>query len=596
MATTNIHNDAAKRMSNVHTVAHKGDKPESGCSYCGSDKCGGHHFEGKKKKSQIWQTVRDNNQLDWRHRHDDPNAFVSPDEQIKKIGQVEHALRENPTVKGAVKNERAHTIGYKVRLTYEPDYEALGQDIDWAMRFSAQVEDLWERDMEDPVYCWGDASGSQTFSEQMGLAHNEICGTGEALGLFFEEPKRGSGNRPVDTTFSFADVSRLTTPQNKLGKTNIVHGKQVNKHGKLIRLYVADEIPGSTMANRFTNAARHRPTNRHTPIKPFNDWNSPQAVHYFDKERTGQHRAIPELAAALKRIGMMNTFEETMLDAAIRDAAFAMWVESDSPNMAQAFSSNPGMSPKQYVNETVGEMTKIRNKYYEKQKLELQHGRGAIPQLMTHEHLHMNTPSTPSEAIAPFGNQMSTAIARAMGVDPYTYTGRMEGVNFSTIRAALLQTWTNRRYKRDGIFNHIGTPRFVVWFEEKIARGEIKMPIDSNRTLSHLNYYYNNRRALSMLQFHGPGQEQIDAIKGFRAQEGALACGLQTMQGYYHSYTDTTFRKAARRTKYEHETLRDMGLGYLIKNRKGVGGASNDRVSGSGSSREDGNDNGRENN
>lgn len=578
--STNIFKDAEKKTKNVHKVGHKGSPKETHCRFCDNPHCNGdnHYGAGKKNPSQVWQSVRTSRELDWRTSLNDPNAFIDPDTHNDKIGKVQHAIRENPMVKGGVHNERAHTIGYKVRLNYEPDFEALGISIDDAMEFAAIVEDLWERDMEDPVYCWGDASGSQTFSEMMGLAFMECVGTGEILGLFFEEDKRGSDSRPMDTTFSFVDVSRLSTPHNKAGKSNIIHGRQVNKRGKLQKLYISDEIPGSTMQNRFTNAARFNKSNTHSAIKPFNEWNSPQAVHYYDKERTGQHRALPELASALKRIGMMNTFEETMLDAAVRDAAFAMWVESDAPNMAQAFSQNPGMTPKQYIKETMGEMSKIRNSYYEKEKLELYHGSGMIPQLMVGEKLNMNTPSTPSEAIAPFGNNMSTAIARALGVDPYTYTGRMEGVNFSTIRAALMQTWVNRRYKRDGIFGHIGTPIFVVWFEEKIARGEIKMPIDSNRTLSHLNFFYKNRRALSMLSFNGPGQEQIDQIKGFRAQEGALNCGLQTRTGYFTQFTDTTFRKAVRKMKYENSVLQSEGLGYLIKKPKSIGKASNNRV------------------
>jgi len=568
-----------KQVIQSHSPHSPSGDPESACLYCNDPKCGGHKHLDKKPKSQIWQTVQGNKKLDWRHRLDDPNAFINED-QHKRIGQTHHAIRENPTLKGAVKNERAHVIGSRVRMTYEPDYEAVGQDMEWAQMMSELVEDLWERDMEDPTYCWNDASGSQTFSEQMGLAHQEYVGSGEIFGVFIEEGRAGRDNRPMDTTFQFLDVSRLSTPANKIGRTNIVNGKKVNRNGRVTRYYVADEIPGSTISNRFTMRARLGRTQRHRPINPFNEWNSPQAVHWYDKERAGQQRALPELVSALKRVGMMNTFEETMLDAAVRDAAFAMWVESEFPNMGQAFSANPGITPKQYIDEGMGQMMSVRSSFYEKQKLELQHGSGRIPQLMPTESINSITPGTPSEAIAPFGNNMSTAIARAMGVDPYTYTGRMEGVNFSTIRAALLQTWQNRRYKRDGIFNHIGTPRFHVWFEEKIARGEIRMPIDSNRTLSHLNFFFNNRRALTMVEFHGPGLEQIDQIKGFRAQEGAINCALQTRTKYYISYTDTTFRKAVKKIAFENQILRDEGLGDYIKAGSGrsIGTQSNDRV------------------
>lgn len=574
----NKYTDAERLTANKVTKTIKPDD-QKGCGICGSPQCGGHHDKKPNKDGNILQSMRDVEGFDWRQSLSHPDDFTLNDFH-QRMGATQQAIRDNPTIRGAVKNERAHVIGPKVRLTYEPDYEALGLSINWQMQMAAQVEDLWEHDMEDPVYMWNDAAGCSTFSGQMGLAFSECSGAGEVLGIFVEDEKE-SNHSPVTTKFLMLDISRLSTPYNKrtqARKRRIVEGKQLNKYGKPVGYYVSNEIPASNCFNRFTSAARAAEQLKWKYIPKFNDWNSPQVVHWYDKERTGQNRAIPDLASALKRTHMLETYEETILDAATRDAAFAMWVESDMPNVGQAFQANIGMSPSEYVEEVMGSQMQARQDYYSDRDLELKSGKGLLPQLMTTEKLRSITPGSPTDNHVNFDRAMQTAIGRSLGVDPYTFTGDMTNVNYSTIRAALLQTWTNRTFKRDAIFTHIGTPIFATWFEEKVARGQIKFPISSNRTLSHLNYFYKNRRALTMVDFCGPGQEPIDPIKGFKAQDGAIARGLQSRSRYYKQFTDTTFRKEVTRIKYEEELLKECGLEHFIGSGKTISQEANDRI------------------
>ena len=154
-------------------------------------------------------------------------------------------------------------------------------------------------------------------------------------------------------------------------------------------------------------------------------------------------------------------------------------------------------------------------------------------------------------------------------------------MNFSTIRAVQIQTWMNRYWKRDAIFSYMGAVIFQVWLEDKIARGEFVIPGIRTTRMRQLNYFYENRRALSMVEFCGPGRESIDPIKGFKAQQGAILCGLQTRDNYFKTYTNTTFRKAVTRLKYEKEVLEREGLEEftsLGKNAADIGGGNSDRV------------------
>ena len=552
---------------------------DNGCNFCNNPSCGGHHPELKEEISML-QSVRDMPELDWRQQLSHPDDFTLKDFH-NRMGATQQVIRDNPVIRGAVKNERAHTIGSRVRLTYEPDYEKLGLSIEWQAEMAALVEDLWECDMEDPIYTWNDAAGCNTFSGQMGLAFMECTGAGEVLGIFVEDEQE-KDHAPIDTRFLLLDVSRLSTPLDKRDKARdlrIVEGKKLNKYGNALGYYISNEMPNTNCFNRFSVMARSADKLKWDFIPKFNEWNGPQVVHWYDKERAGQNRSVPDLASALKRTHMLEIYEETVLDAATRDAAFAMWVESDMPNVGQAFNQNPGMSPAEYVEEVMGAQMNARSEYYADRDVHLKSGKASLPQMMTTETIKNLSPGSPNDNHVNFDRAMQTAIGRSLGVDPYTFTGDMTNVNFSTVRASLLQTWTNRNFKRDQIFTQIGTPIFVNWFEEKIARGEIRFPINSNRTLSHLNYFYKNRRALTMVDFCGPGQEHIDPIKGFKSQDGAIARGLQTRSDYYKSFTQTTFRKAVRKLKYEKQVLRECGLDEFIHASTPINSQANDRVS-----------------
>ena len=583
---TNVYTDALQRSENAHSRVIKKDPliDTDKCLYCGDENCDKSHNTGipKKHEGQLIQSVRNVPEIDWRRNFGDPNDFVQ-DNFLENLGLTHQFVRENPMVKSTLKNERAHAIGFHVRLSYTPDYEHLGLDIKWKMEAAAQIEDMWERDMEDPVNCWSDAAGIQTFSEQMGTSFLEGQHSGEALNLFREEPN--ADHRPFSTSMGAFDIARLSTPYNKRSDKNYIAGKRVDNWGRPFRYFISSELP-CTYGNRFTTYARSRRKLTWKPITPQNEWGQAQLAHWFDKERAGQHRATSDLVAGLKRGHMLTTLEETVLDSAARDAAFSMWVQSNSPNVGQAFSVNPGLRPGDFVEEVLGASVKSRTDFYADRKLELKAGQGMLAQLMTDEQLMTNAPTSPNDNHVNFGRAMMTALARALGVDPYTFHGDMTNVNFSSLRASFMQTWTNRRYKRDAIFTHMGMPYFAVWLEEKIARGEFVIPGVGRRRRTQLNFFYNNRRALTMCEFNGPGEESIDPIKGYKAQSGAIKDGLQTRDNYYKRYTNTTFRKALALLKAEREALIDADLGMFVGEVQedgsppdnGVGNQANDRV------------------
>lgn len=580
---TDIYAEARKRTKNVKT------SKSSSCQFCDNPKCNGDHSTKKKNKNDgnLLQQIKGNKEMDWRERFGHPDEFISQDFN-ERLGHVHQLYRDNPLVHGAIQNERAHTVGWNVRLSYEPDYKHLGFEIDWKMEAAHLIEDMWERDMEDPVNCWNDTARCQTMSGQFGTAFMSASHSGEFLGLMY--PENRPDDRPWSMSVALIDIARLSNPTDRLMDENVRMGKRLDSRGRPTTYYIASELPGITCYNRFSSMVRRRAELSWTAVRPFNSWGSPQMFHWFDKERPDQTRGVADLASSLKRSHMLESYEETIIDAAIRDASFSMWIESNSPNVGQAFSTNPGLSPGDFVEEVLGATMSARQSYYADRNLELEAGKGLLAQLMTDEEVKSTSLGSPNDNHVNFGRAMQTAIARSLGVDPYTFHGDMTNVNFSTIRAAWLQTWMNRYYKRDQLFNYMGQPIFQVWLEDKIARGEFVIPGIRTTRRRQLNFFYENRRALTMVEFCGPGMESIDPIKGFKAQQGAILCGLQTRDQYYKQFTNTTFRKATARLKYEQEYLASLGLdeftvkgsvkgrGDAVGGSADVGGGLSDRV------------------
>ena len=88
------------------------------------------------------------------------------------IARVRDLVRNNGWASGAVRRELDAVIGSALRLSYKPDYRALGLDPEWADEFAERIEARWRTYANDPDH-WADAARHDSVSGLFGLARSE---------------------------------------------------------------------------------------------------------------------------------------------------------------------------------------------------------------------------------------------------------------------------------------------------------------------------------------------------------------------------------------------------------------------------------------
>ena len=558
----------------------------SACENCGDPSCTEYKciYRPKKTKRQadpLYDILVDN----FNPRQFDATDAVLMD-RTESVARSQWLAENDPSLQGNRRADRAATIGARVRLTYRPDWRKLGLTAEWADEFAEFIECLWMNEMEDPENCWNDATGMQTVSGQLGLLYDEWGGSGESLGVF--TPQRDPDNRPFDFGLNVIDTARLITPAEFRASGSVKEGVRVTREGRPTKWYVADEHPHAMY--KFSYFVRQT-SKGGIPRKHFKSytkqysWGKPRLFHYFSKERAGQNRAKPHMAAAFRLMKGAHQLTDIHLQAAYRDALNAIWLQSDDPNASQAFSADRAQDPAKTFKSLHLELMKLRNMANE---VRPQMSGQDLLQLMAGESINALRSQLDHAGHKTIMDSFFHHFGRAAEVDTASWSGDMSGQSFSTIRAGIVQTLQSRRYKAHGFLQGVGTPIFSIWFEEKIARGDIKMPgVSSNRTLRHLDYFYRNRRALTMVDFASPGVTPIDEVKAEKAWTERLKTGRGSLSQYLREHTTMTPRELAdeisrdKRIMEQHPELREALLGG------GLNQQANDRVTEPGENDED---------
>lgn len=475
--------------------------------------------------------------------------------------RTQQTLRTDPMFAGHTRAERASMMGTRLRLDWYPNTALLGLKVDdpWAYELADLVEDVWYAYMECPVKCWADASGHNTFTGLMGLLRYEFVGTGESANSFERVPDPDN-IRPFPTAMSVIDSSRIDTPPDFIGNPSVKHGRRVNSFGSVSAYYIADEHP--TSMYRFSEMAKRKSGSRavsvsvdgkssvfkkkkpYTTYKPFYSWGKPRFVHYFDRTRAGQNRGLPEIAPALPHIKAFSQLTEVAYQAAYRDAVFAMWMQSIDPAIGQTYANNSSQDPVALYLGMHGAHQELSEIHQNTMGAKL-NGRTLVP-LMPGTEIHSSRGGFDKNGQREFNHSLLSHVCAAANIDLPSYTGDWSQTNFSSARTGIISTFITRLHMASQLIQAHGGAFFDVFFEEMVAAGVFRMPISSNRTRAHLNYYYQNREAFRLVRFITPGREHIDEVKGVKAAIARITNGLGNRRQYFSDHSQQTYREHLR--------------------------------------------------
>jgi lambda family phage portal protein len=439
--------------------------------------------------------------MGWMPRLQSADADLLP-ERDDITGRIRDLARNNGWASGAIRREIDNVIGAGLRLSYKPDYRALGLTADWAVSFARQVEARWRLWTQDPGrYC--DAARHHTMGGLIGMAYRHYVVDGEALAALRWEPARGG---QYATTVQVIDPDRLSNPWDGPDTTGRRAGVEVDSYCAATGYHIRRRHPAD-IVQAEVDAFTWDYLPRETP------WGRPVTIHVYDKEREGQTRGVGRLTPVLKALKMGGHHEDVELQTLVVNSLLATAIESpfDHEVLAEALEDSGRLSAYQ----------DLRGRFHEKRGITL--GGVRVPTLFPGEKLIFQSANRPGAGFSDFQASVLRKIAAGLGLTYEQLSQDWSKTNYSSARAALLEVWKTLSTRREFFSQAFCTPIFGAWLEEAIERGDIELPPEAPD-------FWTARAAYCRCRWIGPGRGWVDPLKEIQAAAMRLSLGMSTLE------------------------------------------------------------------
>lgn len=430
----------------------------------------------------------------------DREALASRDQIVARARDL---VRNNPVISGGLDRRAEAVVGSRIRLQAMPDFEAMGRDWKWASIWSRNVESqfrVWDRDSRR--LC--DAERSQTFGQMVDTAYRHWWVDGEAL-AYVEMRDRGSA---YQTCIRLIDPDRLMNPDNLQDETTLPNGNQViggveiDSTGVVIAYHIRVQHPdalGTKVSIPETERVlREDPDGR------------PRVIHAFRRTRAQQRRGISRLVASMRKIRMLDKYDDAELELALLRATRSPYVESSlsTDEMREALAAPSGADGVSLIDDWM--------EYREENPL-LIDGIG-FTHLFPGEKIGFASADGPPAHYADFRAEGLRSIASDFGLSHQQLAQNWEGVNYSSARTLLNEIWRGLLDDRWQFSQAFCTPAYAAWLQEAVAIGKVKVPGGPVN-------FYRYRAEMTMAEWLGPGRGKIDPKKESDASDSNLAAG-----------------------------------------------------------------------
>ena len=221
-----------------------------------------------------------------------------------------------------------------------------------------------------------------------------------------------------------------------------------------------------------------------------------RVLHIYKPTRQGQTNGVPWLAPSMLRMKMLDGYEEAELTAA-RAAACKM-----------------GFYEKSIPNDYQGPLDSDGNPTLETQP-------GVIEDLPMGVTFKTHDPQHPVSAYADFVKASLRGISAGLGVSYNSLANDLEGVNYSSIRAGLLEERAEWMGLQNWLIECLHEPVFAEWLATALLAGALKMPNGSALPAVKLEKF-------SAVEWKPRRWQWVDPLKDLNAKVLAIEKGLDS--------------------------------------------------------------------
>lgn len=406
--------------------------------------------------------------------------------------------RNHGVAEGAVQTLTDNIVSSGLRLKSRPDARGLGWTDAQAEAWSNLVERRFGAWWEST---WIDAARSLNGNGLTKLAYAASFVNGEALGLVLWLPQPGA---PAATCLQIVEADRLQNPNGQPDRIDLRGGIEIDAYGAPLAYWVRRTHPGD---RHYAGAGVFPVDAERIPARTA--WGRPRVLHLHDKERAGQTRGKPQLAAVMRQFKVLGDYTNAELKAAVVNAMVAIVTKSamSQEQLVELLSSNPDA------------LKAYQEGLAQRNRAAVDFESGMILPLALGEDFASFTPGRPAESFEPFVLAIFRHIAAGLNIPYELLLKDFSKTNYSSARAALLEAWRFFRGRRKWLIANWCQPLFELWLEEEVQTGRIEAP-----------EFYARRAFYCRAKWIGDGRGWVDPLKEAQASQMRLATGLTTLE------------------------------------------------------------------
>jgi lambda family phage portal protein len=439
--------------------------------------------------------------------HWNPLAGSADSDLLPELSQIvarsRDITRNHGFTSGVMQTHLDNVVGAQLRLSAKPDYRVLGITAEAASEWARDTEAKFRNYAEDPGF-WCDAQRRTTLSGIIGRSYRAILLNGGSLNIAYWKKRGGA----YATMIQSVEIDRLSNPNGAPDTPNLRGGVELGEYGEEIAYHIRKAHPGEMYGLMGVNNFEWERIPRET------SWGRTNVIHSFDPERIGQSRGKPLLAPIIEKMKMLDHYERTELQAAIVNAMFAAFITS--PYDAEMVSQSLGFDAN-----NLSAYQKQRAEFHSERNLRLDGVR--IPHLFPGEKFEAMAHTRPNEAFAAFEEATLRNIAAGANLTYEQVSRDYSKTNYSSARAAMLESWKFFAGRRQFLSQHIGAPIYALWMEEAIDRGHVVLPPGAPG-------FYDAKAAWTRCKWIGPSMGWIDPLKEADAVGRRLELGITTLE------------------------------------------------------------------
>ena len=435
---------------------------------------------------------------------------ILPDKAILDA-RTRDILRNDAYVAGGADLHRDNIVGAMYMLNAKPEHKILGLDETWAEEFQEEVEAKFTLYAESPNH-WIDAQRMNTFTGLVRLAIGIHVASGEVLASCEWMKDRGAEKRPMRTAIQMIDLDRLSNPYGEMDSPTLRGGVQRDSYGAPMGYHIRMAHP-TDWAYSDTYRWKYVPAR-----KP---WGRLQMIHILEQMRPDQTRGVSAMVSALKELKITKKFRDIVLQNAVVNATYAASIESDQPPES-VFAALGGGETDAYASWVSQHLSLIGA--YSGGAKNLTIDGVKIPHLFPGTKLQLRPAGQGGPLGTEFEQSLLRYIAANLGVSYEQLSRDYSESNYSSIRAAMTETWKYMQAKKRMIADRFANHIYTLWLEEAIYSGDItSMPKNGIDLREGMNL-----EALASCFWIGASRGQVDELKETQAAVLRLNNNLST--------------------------------------------------------------------